>query len=362
MPPLQLPNFYRGKKVLVTGHSGFKGAWLSQILLNWGAEVVGISLPPNTDPSLFSILQLQSRMRSYFIDIRNYEGVEAIFRAEQPEIVFHLAAQPIVRVSYDEPLRTVSTNVLGTTYILEIIRQLKTVKSAVIITTDKVYKDNNWTYPYREIDPLGGYDPYSGSKAAADIVIQAYTTSYFNPAYFQEKHCTLVAIARAGNVIGGGDWAAHRLVPDIVRAVYQQDIPVEIRYPQAVRPWEHVLEPLSGYLLLGQGLYEGKTPYARAWNFGPHEESFATVETLARTALGILGKGQLQVAPDPSKHETNILKLDISEAKTHLHWSPTLQFEQNLNYTFGWYKHFYQQKTDMITFTDQQINSFFKQA
>ncbi len=355
-----MKEFYKGKKVLITGHTGFKGAWLSQILLNWGAKVVGVSLVPNTDPSLFSILDLSSRMNNYYVDISDYKKIKGIFFLEEPEIVFHLAAQPIVRLSYDEPLNTFGTNVQGTVNILEAIREVKTVKSAVIITTDKVYKDNHWHYPYREIDPLGGYDPYSASKAAADIVAQSYIQSFFNPKDYGVLHNTLVTIARAGNVIGGGDWAIYRLTPDIVRSVYEKSAPVEIRYPVAIRPWEHVLEPLSGYLHLGKGLFDGDKSYSRAWNFGPNDDSFATVEELAKKAISLLGKGELLITPDASKHETKILKLDITEAKTLLGWSPRLNFEQSLEYTFSWYRNYYEHKTNMLEFTNSQINSFFK--
>ena len=299
-------------------------------------------------------------MKHHVVDIRDYEKLKKVFLLEQPEIVFHLAAQPIVRLSYEEPLSTISTNVLGTTHVMDIVREVKTVKSVVIITTDKVYKDNNWSYPYREIDPLGGYDPYSSSKAAADLVTQSYIQSFFNPKDFGVTHSTNVTIARAGNVIGGGDWAPNRLVPDIIRAVYEQDKPVEIRYPNAIRPWEHVLEPLSGYLQLGKSLYEGNVSHSRAWNFGPNDDSFATVEELVQKALLLLEKGTLLIKADESKHETKILKLDITEAKTLLGWSPNLNFEENLEYTFSWYKNYYEKQVDVIDFTDSQINSFFK--
>lgn len=355
-----MEEFYKNKKILITGHTGFKGSWLAQILLNWGAEVVGISLEPSTKPSMFEVLNLEKKVKNYFVDVRNFEEVKKIFVDEKPEIVFHLAAQPIVRVSYDDPLRTISTNTLGTTHILQAIHELGTVKSVVVITTDKVYEDKNWLYPYRENDPLGGYDPYSASKAAADILIKSYMQSFFNPKDFKIKHNTLIAIARAGNVIGGGDWAPYRLVPDIIRSIYEKKEPVEIRSPQAVRPWEHVLEPLSGYLKLGKNLYEEDITMCQAWNFGPNDESFMCVEELVERAVGILGSGSVNIKPDGSKHETNILKLDVTKAKTLLNWHPTLNFEQNLEYTFSWYKNYYEKKEDMVVFTNNQINKFFK--
>lgn len=352
--------FYKNKKVLITGHTGFKGAWLTQILINWGADVVGVSLPPNTTPSLFTALEIEKRIKNYFCDVRDYDGIKKIFSDEMPEIVFHLAAQPIVRVSYDEPIKTISTNVLGTANILQAVKEVDCVKSVVVITTDKVYEDKKWIYPYRENDSLGGYDPYSASKAAADIVTHCYMQSFFNPKDFKTKHNTLMAVARAGNVIGGGDWAAYRLVPDIIRSIYEENEPVEIRAPKAVRPWEHVLEPLSGYLKLGQRLYEGETSMCQAWNFGPNDESFMCVEDLAKKAVGILGKGSVNIKPDDTKHETHILKLDVTKAKTVLGWHPTLNFEQNLEYTFSWYKNYYEKTENVVDFTNKQINYFFK--
>lgn len=354
-----MDKFYKNKKVLITGHTGFKGSWLTQILINWGAEVVGVSLEPNTTPNMFDALDIKSKITNYFLDIRNLPELKKIFEKEKPEIVFHLAAQPIVRVSYDFPLETISSNTLGTANVLQSIKEVGCVKSAVIITTDKVYEDKDWVYPYRENDSLGGYDPYSASKAAADIITQSYLKSFFNPKDFKNKHNTLICIARAGNVIGGGDWAPYRLVPDIIRSVYEKNEPVEIRAPQAIRPWEHVLEPLSGYLKLGERLYNEDVPMCQAWNFGPNDESFMCVEELTNNAIKILGKGKIFINKDDSKHETNILKLDVTRAKTFLKWKPTLDFKGNLDYTFSWYKNFYEKNEDVVVFTNRQINSFF---
>jgi CDP-glucose 4,6-dehydratase len=234
------------------------------------------------------------------------------------------------------------------------------VKSAVIITTDKVYENKEWVYPYRETDALGGYDPYSASKAAADIVANSYIKSFFNTEDFEKKHETLVAIARAGNVIGGGDWAKYRLVPDIVRAIYEKNEVVEIRSPEAIRPWEHVLEPLSGYLMLAKGLYEGKAELSGAWNFGPNDESFMPVEMLVKKAINILGKGTIDVRLDSSKHEANILKLDVNKAKAILGWQPKFNFEKNLQFTFDWYKNYYENLSNPSEFTNKQIEEFFK--
>ncbi len=356
----KMHKFYKNKKILITGHTGFKGSWLTQILLNFNANIVGISLPPQTLPSLFEALKIKGKIKNYFIDIRDFDAVKKVFSDEKPEIVFHLAAQPIVRVSYDEPLKTISTNTLGTTNILNAIKETKSVKSAVIITTDKVYENKEWLYPYRENDSLGGYDPYSASKAAADIIANCYIQSFFNPKDFKIKHNTLIAIARAGNVIGGGDWAPYRLVPDIIRSIYEKNEYIEIRSPEAIRPWEHVMEPLSGYLMLAKGLYEAKKEFSGAWNFGPNDESFMTVHKLVNEAIKILGKGSLKIKPDLSKHETNILKLDISKVKTLLGWQPTLNFQQNLDFTFNWYKNYYEKSEDVVKFTNQQIKIFFK--
>lgn len=352
-------NFFKGKKILVTGHTGFKGSWLTQILVRWGAEVVGVSLPPMAEPNLFAILDLEKKIKNYFVDIRNYSELKGVIEKERPEIVFHLAAQAIVRSSYDDPLETYSTNVLGTANILQALHEVDCAKSAVIITTDKVYENKEWIYPYRENDPLGGYDPYSASKAAADIVTQSYIKSFFNPEDFKTKHHTLVAIARAGNVIGGGDWAPYRLIPDIVRSVYEKNEKITIRSPRAIRPWEHVLEPLSGYLALSQKLYEGEVVFSDAWNFGPNDESFVSVETVVRCALTSLGRGEYEVQEDHSKHEAAILKLDTTKAKSLLDWHPRLNFQENIEFTIAWYKNFYQKREDSVKFTNAQIDAFF---
>ncbi|MDB5259224.1 MAG: CDP-glucose 4,6-dehydratase [Candidatus Taylorbacteria bacterium] len=355
-----MKSFYENKKILITGHTGFKGSWLTQILLNFGADVVGVSLPPDTAPNLFGELKIEGRMKNYFLDIADFDGLRKIFAEEKPEIVFHLAAQPIVRMSYDDPLRTISSNAMGTAHVLQAIKDVGGIKSAVIITTDKVYENRESQHPYQESDALGGYDPYSASKAAADIIANSYIRSFFNPKDFGMKHHTLIAIARAGNVIGGGDWAPYRLIPDVVRSIYEKNEPVEIRSPGAIRPWEHVLEPLSGYLILAKGLYEGRHDLSTAWNFGPEDESFLTVQQLVDAAIRILGKGSVDIRPDDSKHEANILKLDIGKAKKLLGWHPKFDFKQNLQYTFDWYKNYYEKREDVVEFTNKQIETFFK--
>jgi CDP-glucose 4,6-dehydratase len=317
-------------------------------------------LPPDTEPNLFTILGHEKKIRNHFADIRDIEMMRKIFSKEKPEILFHLAAQPIVRTSYDDPLGTFSTNVMGTANILDVCRETETIKSVVIITTDKVYENKEWHYAYRENDSLGGHDPYSSSKAAADIVANSYIQSFFNPKDFGAKHNTLVAIARAGNVIGGGDWAEYRLIPDVIKAIYHEEKNVVIRNPESVRPWQHVLEPLSGYLMLAKDLYQKKVIVSGAWNFGPTSDSFVSVRILAEGALEILGKGKYTIKPDTAKHEATLLKLDINKAIALLGWQPTLNFKETLNLTFAWYKNYYEKNEDIVEFTNKQINRFFK--
>ncbi|MFA6547753.1 MAG: CDP-glucose 4,6-dehydratase [Candidatus Magasanikbacteria bacterium] len=352
-------NFYNHKKVLITGHSGFKGAWLTKILCNWGAEVTGISLPPNTIPNLFDTLELSNQIKNnYFVDICDYKKLKEIVSKTKPEIVFHLAAQPLVRDSYDDPLTTYNINIIGTANVLQAIKEVGGVKSAVIITTDKVYENKERPEPYSETDSLGGYDPYSASKAAADIVSYSYIRSFFSPPDFGTKHHTLVGIARAGNVIGGGDWAKDRLIPDMMRAIFERQEDVIIRNPKSIRPWQHVLEPLRGYLLLAEHLYNGKKNLSGAWNFGPYEEGFVCVEDLVRSGISILKRGKYKIVPDNAKHEANILKLDIKKATNELGWKPQLNLKNCLELTFDWYRQFYSGSKNMNDLTNNQINSF----
>jgi CDP-glucose 4,6-dehydratase len=350
---VNLAKFYKGKKVLVTGHTGFKGAWLTEILNHWGAKVSAISLPPHTSPSLYSTLKFEKRISSHFQDIRDYQKIQTIFSKEKPEIVFHLAAQAIVGTSYEDPLLTYSTNVLGTANILQSIRYTKSVKAGVIITSDKAYDNVEWIYPYREIDKLGGRDPYSASKSAADIIAQSFIKSFLN-----DDKSPFVGITRAGNVIGGGDWAKFRIVPDIIRAFYVDKKPVEIRSPNAIRPWQHVLEPLSGYVLLGKKLYEGDRSLTEAWNFGPNSGNFLTVEEIVKKGIEIVGRGSYEVGSEKF-HEATLLKLDISKARSLLGWKPKFDAETTFSYTFEWYKNYYEKKEDPVLFTDRQIDNFF---
>jgi len=348
-----MEKFFKNKKVLITGHTGFKGSWLTQILLNFKADVIGISLPPETTPNLFTVLKQKNKIKNYFVDIRNLNKIKNIIIKEKPEIVFHLAAQALVRDSYDDPIKTYSTNTIGTINVLEAIRKTSSVKSVVVITTDKVYENNELGISFKETDSLNGHDPYSSSKAAADIATQSYIKSFFN-----KKQGPQVAIARAGNVIGGGDWSKDRLIPDIMYSIYEKNAQVEIRNPQAIRPWQHVLEPLFGYLTLSKGLYQKKQNFIGAWNFGPKNESFVPVGNLTKEVFKIIGKGKLKIRSEKSKHEAEILKLNITKAKNTLKWYPILNFHKNIKLTSEWYKNYYEKTIDPIKFTNNQIKRF----
>ena len=350
---MSIGGFYRGKKVLVTGHTGFKGSWLCEVLLAMGADVSGYSLAPNTSPNLYTALGLEKRVAGHLGDIRDYAPLAKAFGKTRPEMVFHLAAQPLVRDSYDDPLYTFSTNVMGTANVLECMRQRPGVKAAVIITTDKVYEAKEGK-PHKETDVLGGYDPYSSSKVCAEHVTRCYTRSFFNP---KNGTKTLIASARAGNVIGGGDWSKDRLVPDIVRSIFEKKEPVALRNPEAVRPWQHVLDPLFGYLVLAKKLHEGDRKAVGAWNFAPEKESFITTEKLVTEAIKRIGNGSYVVKKEPGKHETGILKLDASKAKKELGWKPMLGIDESLEWTLEWYKSFYR-GGDMAGVTAAQIGRY----
>lgn len=352
---MNLKQFFKNKKVLITGHTGFKGAWLTQILLQFEANVIGYSLEPNTNPNLFNILDLKNNIKNYFADIRDYKKIKDVIDKEKPEIVFHLAAQALVRESYNDPLTTYETNVIGTANILNAIRDKEFVKSCVIITTDKVYENKEWIWPYRENDRLGGHDPYSSSKACAEIVVESYRKSFFN----QNK--TLIASARAGNVIGGGDWAKDRLMTDIVRNIFETNQDIVIRNPNAIRPWQHVLEPLYGYILLSKRLYENEILFSDSWNFGPNENNFVSVEKLLKQGLEIVQKGNYVIKQDPTKHEANLLKLDSTKSKIKLKWEPNLSLNETLQWSFKWYKDYYNKK-DLIGLTNEQIKTFFERC
>ncbi len=293
-------DFFKNKKVLVTGHTGFKGAWLSQILLNWGAEITGIALKPNTDPNLFNLLGIKNDIKNYFCDIRDFKKIKGVIEKEKPKIVFHLAAQPLVRDSYDDPLYTFETNIIGTANILQAVKEINCVRSAVMITTDKVYEEKTGIY-YKEDDKLGGHDPYSSSKAGAEIVINSYMKSFFSPENYNKTCKTLISSARSGNVIGGGDWQKDRILPDFVRAIFEKRENLVIRNPNSIRPWQYILWSLYGYMLLAKGLYEGKKEFSGAWNFGPDKEGYLTVEELAKRAFRILKIGSYTIKGDKKK-------------------------------------------------------------
>jgi len=351
--------FFRNKKVLVTGHTGFKGSWLTQMLIELGARVCGYSLEPNTKPNLFNILKLKKDINHKIGDIRNFQFLNKTAKEFNPDIIFHLAAQPIVRDSYDNPQYTYEVNIMGTVNILEVIR-LNKIKAGVIITTDKVYKNLKESASFREDDPLGGYDPYSNSKACADLVANSYTQSFFNPKNFGIRHNTLIASARAGNVIGGGDWAKDRLVPDLIRSIFTNKKKLVIRSPKAVRPWQHVLDPLFGYMLLAESLFKGNVDKSGAWNFGPKENGAKDVKTIVESFIKILGKGSYVIKGNETKHESKRLKLNSDKAKKKLGWQPKLNTEETVKKTASWYKAFYLKSSNMRQYTIEQIKNYFE--
>ena len=346
-------NIYRNKKVFITGHTGFKGSWLSIWLQTLGAKVCGYSLKPNTNPSMYQELDIENKIEKSIIgNILDYETLEDSINDFQPEIIFHLAAQPIVRLSYKEPKLTYETNVIGTLNVLEVARKCKSVKAFVNVTTDKCYENEEIARGYKEDEPMGGYDMYSSSKGCVEIMSSSYRRSFL-----QEEDSMSMATARAGNVIGGGDWAEDRLIPDCIRYINQNKA-IEIRNPIAVRPWQHVLEPLSGYLLLGQKLLETGKDYAEGFNFGPNEESVLKVSEVAQKIIDNYNKGEVIVHKKDNLHEANLLMLNIEKAKTVLNWTPTYTANEAIKETVEWYKHFYAKDTDMYQYTIQQIKNY----
>lgn len=333
-------NFYRGKRVLVTGHTGFKGSWLSVWLHELGAEVIGVGLDPATDRDNFVLTGICEKIKADIrADIRDGERMKEIFAEYKPEIVFHLAAQPLVRLSYDIPVETYQTNVMGTINVMEAIRATDSVKVGVMITTDKCYENKEQIWGYRENEPMGGYDPYSSSKGAAEIAIASWRRSFFNPNDYL-RHGKSIASVRAGNVIGGGDWALDRIIPDCIRAL-EAGKPIDIRSPKAIRPWQHVLEPLSGYMLLAKKMRESPTEYCEGWNFGPRAESISTVWEVASKVVRNYGTGTLRDLSDPNAlHEAKLLMLDISKAKFRLGWEPRMDIDQTVALTVDWYSRY----------------------
>lgn len=346
-------NIYDGKRVFLTGHTGFKGSWLALWLTSLGAQVCGYSLSPNTQPSMFKELDIENKIaKSVIGDILDFEKLNNSVQEFQPDMVFHLAAQPLVRLSYTEPILTYQTNVIGTLNVLEIARCCPAVKAFVNITTDKCYENKEINRGYKEDEPMGGYDMYSSSKGCVEIM-----SSSFRRSFLQDEGAYAMATARAGNVIGGGDWALDRLIPDCIRSI-NENIDIEIRNPIAVRPWQHVLEPLSGYLLLGQKLLEDGKKYADGFNFGPNEESVLTVAEVSKKVCEYCGKGNVVVGEKSPLHEANLLMLNIEKAKEVLGWTPTYTANEAISETVDWYKHFYSKDCDMYEFTIEQIKKY----
>ena len=346
-------NIYRNKLVFLTGHTGFKGSWLALWLTSLGANVCGFSLEPNTEPSIYNELDIGNKItKSVIGNILDCNLLEKSMSEFKPDIVFHLAAQPLVRLSYAEPKLTYETNVIGTLNVLEAARKCSSVKALVNVTTDKCYENKEINRGYKEDEPMGGYDMYSSSKGCVEIMSSSYRRSFL-----LEKGTYSMATARAGNVIGGGDWALDRLIPDCVRSI-NKSINIEIRNPIAVRPWQHVLEPLSGYLLLGQKLFEEGKKYADGFNFGPNEDSVLTVAEVAQMTCDAYGKGKVVVGEKSPLHEAGLLMLNIEKAENVLGWTPTLTVKEAIKNTIEWYKHFYANDSDMYNFTLKQINQY----
>jgi CDP-glucose 4,6-dehydratase len=349
--------FWRGKRVFVTGHTGFKGSWLCQWLVLLGAEVRGYALEPPTDPNLFTAIGLEKEMDSHIGDVRDATAIAREMAEFKPEIVFHLAAQALVRLSYKEPRLTYETNVMGTLNLYEAVRACESVRAVVSITTDKCYENKEWVWGYRENDPMGGYDPYSSSKGCAELLSAAYRRSYFNPEQYGKSHHVALATARAGNVIGGGDWALDRLIPDCVRSLAKGET-IPIRSPRATRPWQHVLEPLSGYLLLAQRMYADGIAFSEGWNFGPGDDGVMDVENVVKSVIEAWGSGNYQIANDADYHEAHLLKLDISKAKALLKWAPRQNTTEAIERSIEVYKMFGQRSREIKPVVESQIDFF----
>jgi CDP-glucose 4,6-dehydratase len=354
----ELKDNYFKKKVFITGHTGFKGAWLLKTLNLLGADVKGYALAPHTSNDLFNLINGEKICNSVIADIRDKKKLEKEILDFQPDYIFHLAAQPLVRLSYKIPVETFEVNVIGTANVLDCVRLLNRKCTIVIITTDKVYYNYEWVYPYRETDRLGGYDPYSASKACTELLIDSYRNSFFNTNNYN-KHLKALAVARAGNVIGGGDWSADRLVPDIVRSLYENKL-ITIRNPKAIRPWQHVIEPINGYLLLGLKLEKDPICFSQAYNFGPESEDTFSVAEMVELAIKQWGDGDFKIENENDQpHEAGLLKLDINKAKSELNWQPLMNAENAIKSTIMWY---YKYKTDINkidSFTTQFIMESF---
>jgi len=340
---------YKDKKVLITGHTGFKGSWLSQWLKLCGAEVYGYSLNPPSVPNHFDLLKPD--VNSHTGDVRDLSALQNFFRKVKPDIVFHLAAQALVRPSYNDPVETFTTNITGTVNVLEACRKTDSIKAVINVTSDKCYENKDWLWGYRENDPMGGFDPYSASKGCSELVTASYRNSFFNLKQHGKSHNILLASARAGNVIGGGDWATDRLIPDMIKAAASK-LPMIIRNPESTRPWQHVLEPLSGYLMLGWKLLENKMEFADGWNFGPDLKSNLSVNEVVGISKNFWEEIKIEYSDDISnQHEANVLMLDCSKARKLLKWEPLWEIEKTLKKTVDWYKNYYRHGK-ILTLTD----------
>ena len=352
-------SFYNNKTVLVTGHTGFKGSWLSIWLREMGAKVVGYALDPYTEKDNFVLAKLQDKIVDIRGDIRDIDKLSSVFETYKPEVVFHLAAQPIVRVSYETPRETFEQNVMGTVNVLECVKKYDFVKVCVCITSDKCYDNKEWLWGYRENDAMGGRDPYSASKGCSELVISSYINSFFEPDKY-DKHKKAVASVRAGNVIGGGDWSKDRIIPDCIKAI-ELNKPIEVRNPKAVRPWQHVLEPLSGYLLLASVLQTNPNIYSGGWNFGPNIEAIITVEKIVNKLITDLNKGSWVDKPETgAPHEAKLLNLDCSKAFNLLKWKPMLNIDECIKFVADWYANY--KNTDVYNLCKTQIESYVKHA
>ncbi len=348
---------FKQRKILITGHTGFKGSWLCLLLNKLGADIYGYALAPPTTPSLFEEAKIDELVTSQIGDVREFNELLKYVQKVQPEIVIHMAAQPLVYESYDLPIETYAINVMGTVHILEACRQINSVRAIINVTTDKCYENKEWHWGYRENESMGGYDPYSNSKGCSELVTSAYRSSYFCPEDYH-KHGVALASARAGNVIGGGDWAKYRLIPDFIRAIEQGEI-LKIRNPYAIRPWQHVLEPLSGYLTLAQRLFNEGVNYAQAWNFGPEDNDAKNVEWITKTICNMYGENaSYEIDQNPQHHEAHYLKLDCSKVKAELGWYPKWDIEIALKSIVEWSKAWLDGK-DVRLKCEQQINDYF---
>lgn len=355
---IRVADFYKGKKVFITGHTGFKGSWMCLLLNMWGAEVYGYALNPPTEPALFSDAKIDQLVHSTIADIRDFQFLSDEIQKIQPDIVIHMAAQPLVRESYINPIETYEINVMGTVNLLEACRKVSSVHAIVNVTTDKCYENKEWHWGYRENEPMGGYDPYSNSKGCSELVTSSFRNSFFNPKNYSEHRLGL-ASGRAGNVIGGGDWATDRLIPDFIRAISKGE-EVKIRSPYAVRPWQHVMEPIMGYLTLAMELYSGRIEFAEGWNFGPNDEDAKNVEWIVKKLCENWDNGaSFSIDTNPQPHEANFLKLDCSKAKAKLKWYPKWSIETTLKSIVDWNKA-YLNGENIREITQKQIDNYLK--